>query len=72
MLTQIKGMGPPNVAGLSLSGIATECPADLVTDSERFYNSVLHLLEDIEEKEEVMKLLAWWNRYVHSIFTLSS
>ena len=34
-----------------------------MTDSERFYNSVLDLFEDIEEAEEVNDLLMWWNRY---------
>jgi hypothetical protein len=33
-----------------------------VTDSERFYNSVLELFDDIDEKEEVDDLLVWWNR----------
>ena len=32
-----------------------------MTDSERFYSSVLDLLEDAEELEEVHDLLAWWN-----------
>ncbi|KIJ62743.1 hypothetical protein HYDPIDRAFT_93808, partial [Hydnomerulius pinastri MD-312] len=36
---------------------------DLVTDSERFYNSVIDLLDDPEEKEEVDQLLTWWNSY---------
>jgi len=35
---------------------------DTVTDSERFYNSILDLFDDIEEKEEVNELLMWWNR----------
>ena len=35
---------------------------DLVTDSERFYNSILELLDDPEEKDEVDQLLTWWNR----------
>jgi hypothetical protein len=33
-------------------------------DSERFYNTILELLEDVEEKEEVHELLVWWNRCV--------
>jgi len=37
---------------------------DTITYSETFYNSVLGLLRDIEEKEEVDKLLMWWNQYV--------
>jgi hypothetical protein len=34
----------------------------MTTDSERFYNSVLNLFEDIEEREEVADLIVWWNR----------
>jgi hypothetical protein len=33
-----------------------------VTDSERFYNSILDLFNDPDEKEEVNELLMWWNR----------
>ena len=40
---------------------------DTVTDSETFYNTVLDLLEDDEEAEEVDNLIAWWNRYVRSV-----
>lgn len=35
---------------------------DTVTDSERFYNSILDFLEEPEEKQEVEELLVWWNR----------
>ena len=35
---------------------------DTVTDSECFYNSVLKLFEDADQKEEVGELLVWWNR----------
>ncbi|KAF8838676.1 hypothetical protein BDN67DRAFT_991205 [Paxillus ammoniavirescens] len=35
---------------------------DLVTDSEHFYCSVVELLEDPEEKDEVNQFLMWWNR----------
>jgi len=43
---------------------------DTATDSERFYNSVLDLFEDPEEKEEVNDLITWWNRYIliHRLF----
>jgi hypothetical protein len=34
----------------------------MVTDSERFYGSVLDLLEDPEEIKEVDTLLAWWDQ----------
>ena len=35
---------------------------DHVTDSERFYNSILDLLDDHDERGEVDQLLTWWNR----------
>jgi len=38
--------------------------SDTTTDSERFYNSILDLFEDVEEQAEVNDLLMWWNRYV--------
>jgi hypothetical protein len=38
--------------------------ADTVTDSERFYDSVLDLFEDTEEIKEVNDLQTWWNRCV--------
>ena len=34
---------------------------DHVTDSEHFYSSILKLLEDPEEKDEVNQLMMWWN-----------
>ncbi|KAH6885164.1 hypothetical protein BKA70DRAFT_1377492 [Coprinopsis sp. MPI-PUGE-AT-0042] len=37
---------------------------DLITDSEAFYASVISLLEDPEEQDEVRQLLAWWDRQV--------
>jgi hypothetical protein len=37
---------------------------DTATDSERFYNSVLDLFEDVEEQKEVNDLMTWWNRLV--------
>ena len=33
-------------------------------DSEQFYNTILKLLDDPEEKEEVDQLITWWNRLV--------
>ena len=38
--------------------------SDLATDSEQFYNSILELLEDPDEKDEVDQLMGWWNRCV--------
>ena len=35
---------------------------DLVTDSERFYSSIVELLNDPDEMEEVDQLMMWWNR----------
>jgi hypothetical protein len=35
----------------------------LITDSESFYASIITLLEDPDEQEEVHLLLAWWDRY---------
>jgi hypothetical protein len=37
---------------------------DTVTDSENFYNSILELLGDEQEKQEVDDLVLWWNRCV--------
>ena len=41
---------------------------DSVTDSERFYNTVLELFELPEEREEIDSLLTWWNRYVSCFY----
>ena len=45
---------------------------DTTTDSETFYNSVLSLLEDEEEKDEIHKLLMWWNQCVIFTFYLDT
>jgi len=37
---------------------------DLLTDSKCFYTSIIELLDDPDEKDEVDELLAWWNQYV--------
>ncbi|KAF9236160.1 hypothetical protein BU15DRAFT_89305 [Melanogaster broomeanus] len=42
---------------------------NLITDSERFYNSILELLEDHDEKDEVDHLMTWWNRQVFPLYT---
>ncbi|KAI0310927.1 hypothetical protein OF83DRAFT_1069701 [Amylostereum chailletii] len=36
---------------------------DKITDSERFYNSLLNYLNNSEEQKEVSMLLKWWDRY---------
>jgi hypothetical protein len=38
-----------------------------VTDSERFYSSILDLFEDADEQEDVNVLLVWWNRFVSAL-----
>ncbi|KIK31645.1 hypothetical protein CY34DRAFT_19709 [Suillus luteus UH-Slu-Lm8-n1] len=42
---------------------------DTVTDSERFYNSVLDIFEDPDEKQEVNDLTVWWNRQIFPSFS---
>lgn len=37
---------------------------DHLTDSERFYNSIMEVLTDPDEAKEVSELLTWWNRQV--------
>ncbi|KAG1844984.1 hypothetical protein F4604DRAFT_1884361 [Suillus subluteus] len=37
---------------------------DTSTDSETFYHSLLDLLEDPDERGEVVDLLVWWNRQI--------
>ena len=32
-----------------------------MTNLEQFYNSILELLEDVDEQQEVDNLLKWWN-----------
>jgi hypothetical protein len=46
----------------ALCSTSTFSRTDTSTDSEAFYNSILDLLEDPEEREEVDTLLQWWNR----------
>ncbi|EGO04737.1 hypothetical protein SERLA73DRAFT_44116, partial [Serpula lacrymans var. lacrymans S7.3] len=43
----------------SLTSASTFLPTDLITDSERFYNIILELLDDPEENVEVNHLMAW-------------
>ena len=59
---------PPFIAPaqvrFALSSSATFTWSDTITDSERFYNSILQFLEDLDEKIEVDALLVWWNQQV--------
>ena len=48
----------------ALSSTSVFSRTDSVTDSERFYHSLLDFLHDVKEKEEVQDLLTWWNRHV--------
>ncbi|KIM75845.1 hypothetical protein PILCRDRAFT_13218 [Piloderma croceum F 1598] len=48
----------------ALSSSAVFSRLDTITDSERFYNSVLEYFADVDEQEEVKELLIWWNRQV--------
>ncbi|KAF8834364.1 hypothetical protein BDN67DRAFT_915104 [Paxillus ammoniavirescens] len=41
---------------------------DLVTDSERFYNSIIDLLDNPDEQDEVHQLLTWWNCQVFPLY----
>ncbi|KIJ58978.1 hypothetical protein HYDPIDRAFT_118906 [Hydnomerulius pinastri MD-312] len=56
-------------ARFSLTSAQVFSRTDLVTDSERFYNSILELLDDPEEKDEVDQLLIWWNRQVFPLYS---
>ena len=49
-------------ARFALSSSAVFSRTDTVADSERFYTSLLELLDDVDEREEVGDLLVWWNR----------
>jgi hypothetical protein len=42
--------------------------ADSATDSERFYNSLLEILDDLDEQKEVEDLLTWWDRYATALW----
>ncbi|KJA14013.1 hypothetical protein HYPSUDRAFT_150876 [Hypholoma sublateritium FD-334 SS-4] len=59
-------------ARFALSACSTFSRTDTTTDSERFYNSILELLEDPEETAEIDILLAWWNRRVFPNYTPNS
>ncbi len=49
-------------ARFALSSSSVFSRTDTATDSERFYNSILEILEDPDEAVEVNALLTWWNR----------
>jgi hypothetical protein len=45
----------------ALSSSSVFCRTDTLTDSERFYESVLDFLEHPDEQKEVCEPLNWWN-----------
>lgn len=78
-----RNSGPLNITLLSQNGIdvwlkvrfalsssSVFLRTDTTTDSEMFYHSLLDLLEDPEECQEVDELLTWWNRYAVTSFTI--
>lgn len=42
----------------------------MVTDSENFYLSILDLLEDPDESQEVADLIIWWMEFIMHLFKL--
>ncbi|KAL4075226.1 hypothetical protein V8B97DRAFT_2022238 [Scleroderma yunnanense] len=42
---------------------------DTVMDSEQFYNLLLELFEDPDEKQQVNELLVWWNRKIFPAYS---
>lgn len=50
-------------ARFALSSAAVFSRSDTITDSERFYTSILELFDDIDEQQELQELVIWWNRY---------
>ncbi|KAI0312970.1 hypothetical protein OF83DRAFT_1066352, partial [Amylostereum chailletii] len=47
-----------------LSSASVFSQNDKITDSERFYNSLLNHLDDPAEQKQVSKLMKWWDRQV--------
>ncbi|RDB27585.1 hypothetical protein Hypma_003884 [Hypsizygus marmoreus] len=48
----------------ALSSANSFSRTDTITDSERFYHSLFDTLEDVQEQQEVSRLLAWWNKKI--------
>jgi len=53
---------PHSQAQFALSLSAVFSRTDIVTNSQRFYDSILNLFKDVEEREEVEDLIDWWNQ----------
>ncbi|RDB19259.1 hypothetical protein Hypma_013703 [Hypsizygus marmoreus] len=56
-------------ARFALSSSSVFSRTDNVTDSERFYNSLLEFLEENEEQQNVNALLVWWNRQIFPTYS---
>ncbi|KIK77095.1 hypothetical protein PAXRUDRAFT_167821 [Paxillus rubicundulus Ve08.2h10] len=56
-------------ARFALSSVQVFSCTDLITNSEHFYNSILELLDNPDERDKVDQLMAWWN---HQVFPLYS
>ncbi|KAG1749185.1 hypothetical protein EDD22DRAFT_981850 [Suillus occidentalis] len=54
--------GMKSVTKGSIAYIATQ--TDMIMDSENFYLSILDLLEDPDESQEVTNLMMWWMRQI--------
>ena len=48
----------------ALSSASVFSRTDTTTDLEQFYDSILEVLKDADEQEEVWNLLTWWNGWV--------
>ncbi|KJA12894.1 hypothetical protein HYPSUDRAFT_107432, partial [Hypholoma sublateritium FD-334 SS-4] len=59
-------------ARFALSSCSVFSRTDTVTDSERFYSSLLDMLQEPDEVAEINALLAWWNRHVFPNYTVNS
>ncbi|KAI5999900.1 hypothetical protein EDD15DRAFT_2193413 [Pisolithus albus] len=55
----------------SLTSAQVFSHTDLITDSERFYSSIMELLDDPDESDEVDQLITWWNRQIFPLYTAS-
>ncbi|KAH6894784.1 hypothetical protein BKA70DRAFT_1117381 [Coprinopsis sp. MPI-PUGE-AT-0042] len=52
----------------ALSSSPTFSRTDLVTDSERFYGSVIHAFSHKQEERNVASLLAWWDIQIFPVY----
>lgn len=61
-LLRSSGLTTYDQVRFALSSSSTFSRSDTITDTELFYNSLLNLLDDADESNEVDELLGWWNR----------